>query len=78
MLKGLAPPTDEPAPEPATWLSLHEFECEAKDIDMAELQKVTSTPWCDKMLASFSENDVHIYRLAKEFGQKDWFHGVEM
>lgn len=78
MLKGLAPPTDEAPPEPPTWLALHEFECEPDEVKMAELMRLAASPWTDKMLAGCSNIDCHFYRLAKEFGEKDWFHGVEM
>lgn len=57
---------------------MHEFECEAKDLDFEEIKKAADSPWHDKVLASASENETRIFRLAKEFGQKDWFHGVEM
>ncbi|KAF9895142.1 hypothetical protein FE257_000044 [Aspergillus nanangensis] len=78
VLKGLAPETDEPLPEPATWLSLHEFECEADEMDLVELGKLTATPMCEKMVGDFKQCDTRVFRMVKEFGEKDWFHGVEM
>lgn len=78
VLKGLASPTDEAAPEPTTWLSLHEFQCDADQVNILELKKLTSSPWCDKILASYGVHEVSVYRLVKEFGERDWFHGVEM
>ncbi|KFH40420.1 hypothetical protein ACRE_089140 [Hapsidospora chrysogenum ATCC 11550] len=76
ILKGLAPPSDVAPPTPPTWLTLHEFEVD--ELDMEKLSKAGSSPWCDKMTSGFSKMEVHIYRLAKEFGEKDWFHGVEI
>lgn len=77
-MKGLAPPSDEPPPTPPTWLTMHEFECDANELDFEEIKKVTNTPWHDKVLESAAENENRFFRLAKEFGQKDWFHGVEV
>jgi hypothetical protein len=57
-------------------LALHEFEVD--EIDMDKLVKASSSPWCDRITSNFSKMEVHIYRLAKEFGEKDWFHGVEI
>ena len=57
---------------------MHEFESDAKDLDFEEIKNAADSPWHDKVLASASENETRIFRLAKEFGQKDWFHGVEM
>jgi hypothetical protein len=57
---------------------LHEFSCEPKDLDPAELQKLGSSPWADKIMNSLEMKEVNTYRLAKEFGEKDWFHGVEI
>ena len=78
VLKGLAPPSDEPPPTQPTWLTMHEFECEAKGLDFEEIKRVADTPWHDKVLGSAAENESRVYGLAKEFGEKDWFHGVEM
>lgn len=75
VLKGLDPPTDEPAPQPATWLSLHEFSCDASQVNGAELRVLASSPWEEEV---FGVYDFHIYKLAKEVGEKDWFHGVEV
>ncbi|KAL6415690.1 putative alpha/beta hydrolase [Ilyonectria robusta] len=75
VLKGLDQPTKEPAPQPATWLSLHEFSCDASQLDGAELGMLATRPWGKD---AFGTYDVHIYKLAKEVGEKDWFHGVEV
>lgn len=78
MLKGLVRSTDEPLPKPATWLSLHEFECEAEELDLGELHRLTATPICEKMIECFEICETRVFRLIKEFGQKEWFHGIEI
>jgi hypothetical protein len=78
VLKGLAPPTDEVPPKPPTWLALHEFACEPEDLTVAELKTLSSSPWGDKIRANLDEHQVSLYRMANEFGEKDWFHGVDM
>lgn len=75
VLKGLDKPTDEPAPQPATWLSLHEYSCDASQLDGAELGMLATSPWQKEVFGTY---DVHVYTLAKEVGEKDWFHGVEV
>ena len=70
--------TNEPSPQQPTWLDLHEFECEPEEIDLVKLRSLTSTPMCEEMASHFKECDVIVYKLIREFGEKDWFHRVEM
>ncbi|KAM5386419.1 hypothetical protein ACJZ2D_000382 [Fusarium nematophilum] len=69
-LKGLGPSTDEPAPQPVAWLSLHEFDCDVKDLNDAEIRKFAHNPRGDDVV----EHTINIYKLAKEFGEKNWFY----
>ncbi|KAL4892186.1 hypothetical protein BDV59DRAFT_202710 [Aspergillus ambiguus] len=78
VLKGLAPATDEPAPQPATSLSLHEFECEPEEIDLSKFERITTTLMEEKMMASFRVCETRVYKLMKEFGGNGWFQGVGM
>ncbi|KAH7152620.1 hypothetical protein EDB81DRAFT_431515 [Dactylonectria macrodidyma] len=74
-LKGLDAATDDPAPQPATWISLHEFDCDASQLDAVKLGNLASRPWEDK---TFDVYDVHVYALAQEAGEKNWFHGAKV
>lgn len=78
VLKGLAPPTNDPLPPAARWSTLHEFDCDGKDIDLEELEALTASPMHDQVTGAAALNETRVYELVKEFGKKDWFHGVEM
>lgn len=65
-LKGL-PTTDAPAPEPPTWLAMHELE-EASRVP-PELEK---TPGAEKVLGNAKEVERAAYRLARGLGSR-WF-----
>ncbi|VUC26910.1 unnamed protein product [Clonostachys rosea] len=78
VLKGLAASTDELPPDPPTWLALHEFECDPDELDVPGIRQLTASPLTDKVLSQLDVHEVNIYRLANEFGNKDWFHGVDM
>jgi len=66
-LKGL-PTTDEPEPEPPTWLQVHEFSAEPT-IDVRVVIKDASY----EVLSRLKQNKTHAYRLAKAHGQKKFF-----
>ena len=66
-LKGL-PTTDAPAPEPPTWLAMHEFD-EVVGLP-AELE---TTPNAQKMLEGAKKVEKVVYRLVKALGTQ-WFH----
>ena len=66
-LKGL-PTTDAPAPEPPTWLAMHEFE-EVISLP-AELE---NTPNAEKVLGRAKKVEKNVYRLVKALGSQ-WFH----
>lgn len=74
-LKGL-PATDEPPPEPPTWLALHEYETE--EVDMKALKELTDTTWTKKIHEGAKEAIFEVYRLSKAHGENDWFHNVKM
>jgi hypothetical protein len=73
-LKGL-PTTDEPAPEPPTWLALHEFEVD--DINMGEIKDLTASPWTAKIHQNRKTGIFNVYRTIAVFGDGDWFYGQE-
>lgn len=74
-MKGL-PTTDEPPPEPPVWISLHEFSTET--VDMVKLRELTGSEWTKKIHAGTKKSQFNTYKVAKEFGEKDWFHNVEL
>lgn len=74
-LKGL-PATDEPLPEPPTWLALHEFSTDK--LDMARLKDATDSEWSERIYKNLKVADIPIYNIAKAHGKEDWFHGVEL
>lgn len=69
ILKGLAPATDEPAPEPPTWLQIHEFEVEPRD-DGA--RRVISEDG-HGVLRDARQKEVHGYRLQRAHGRREFF-----
>ncbi|KAK8056086.1 hypothetical protein PG993_001313 [Apiospora rasikravindrae] len=69
------PPPAEEEPKPPVWLALHEFETET--VDIGRLRELTATSWTDKIHKT-TEGIFIIYKLAKDFGTRDLFHGVEM
>lgn len=74
-LKGL-PSTNEPPPEPPTWMAIHEFESE--DVDLAALKELTTTPWTEKIRDNRTKAIYSYYKLVSVFGEGDWFYDVEM
>lgn len=77
-MKGLASATDEPPPQPGTWIALHEFDCEPEEVSVEELEQLTWSPWTEKTNESLKRREIDVFRLANEFGEKDWFFGVEV
>jgi hypothetical protein len=77
-LKGLSSATDDAPPPPGTWLALHEFDCEPEQANVEELEQLTSGPWAEKINAGLERREISVFRLANEFGEKDWFYGVEV
>ena len=65
-LKGL-PTTDAPAPEPPTWLAMHEF-----DEVVRMPSELEDTPSAKKVLGGAKQVERIVYRLAKGLGSK-WF-----
>lgn len=65
-MKGL-PTTDAPAPEPPTWLAMHEFE-EVRSVP----PELVNTPNARKVLQGAKQVERVVYRLAKALGTK-WF-----
>ena len=61
------PTTDAPAPEPPTWLAMHEFE--EVIVLPSELE---STPNAQKVLQGAKQVEKIVYRLAKALGTR-WF-----
>ncbi|KAI1845264.1 hypothetical protein JX266_008574 [Neoarthrinium moseri] len=76
-LKGLST-TDKlaAAPLPPVWLTIHEFEVESPDL--AEMKALTASPWTERIYAERKLGIFKVYKLVAEFGQKDWFHGVDV
>ena len=70
-LKGL-PTTDEPLPEPPTWIAVHEFSAEPTS-DVRELIK--NDP--HEVLKKAKQNETHAYRLAKAHGIGKFFEDPE-
>jgi len=68
LLKGL-PPSDEPTPDPPTWIAIHEFD---QVFPHQDLEGVHKTEVAGKILSSAKQVEVSVYRLAKAFGAK-WF-----
>ena len=61
------PTTDAPAPEPSTWVAMHEFE-EATGVP-AELEQ---TPNAKRIIQGAKQVERVVYRLARALGTK-WF-----
>lgn len=40
--------------------------------------KLTQTEWTEKVWGGAKRKIVNVYRVVKEHGENDWFHGVEM
>lgn len=66
-LKGL-PTTDAPAPEPPTWLAIHEFN-EVVSMPSA----IEETPGAKKVLENAKQIERVVYRLAKALGSEEFF-----
>lgn len=78
VLKGLTSATDDAPLQPGTWLALHEFDCEPEQVNVGELEQLTSSPWTERIKAGLQRREIDVFRLANEFGEKDWFYGVEV
>lgn len=73
-LKGLPVTSNEPQPNPPTYLALHEFESE--EIDLAALKTLTDTEWTKKVHDN-AETALHpVYKIAKAHGKGEWFHKI--
>ncbi|OAA57403.1 Dimeric alpha-beta barrel [Niveomyces insectorum RCEF 264] len=71
-LKGLPVTSNEPVPNPPTWLALHEFATE--DVDLGQLKDLTDTAWTRKIEQNSERRDYPIYKIAKTHGKGEWFH----
>lgn len=67
---------EAPPPQPATWLTLHEFSTET--MDAAKVQAATNTEWTTRILQNSKIAEFHTYSLAKAHGKGEWFHGGEL
>ncbi|ERS95466.1 uncharacterized protein SPSK_02712 [Sporothrix schenckii 1099-18] len=73
-LKGLPVTSNEPQPNPPTFLALHEFESEQIDLDA--LRALTDTEWTRKVHDN-TETVLHpVYKIVKAHGKGEWFHRV--
>ena len=70
-LKGL-PTTDEKAPEPPTWLAIHEFD--TLDLPMKDMQATAETEWSKRILGTAKVIEAPVYRHVKSFGKGTFFH----
>ena len=70
---GLASATDEPAPEPPSWLQIHEFSAEP-----AVDARSTIRDDGHALLKEAKQSEVHAYRLQRAFGQKQFFEGTPL
>ena len=70
-LKGL-PTTDEPEPEPPTWLSFHEFDTESVDAESVSQIKTAS------VVDGAVLRDAPVYKIAVTHGEGDWHHGIQL
>lgn len=68
IMKGLATATDEPAPEPPTWLQIHEFSAEPQSDARATIEGDTH-----EVLKKAKQTEAHSYRLERAHGQKKFF-----
>ncbi|TPX08012.1 uncharacterized protein E0L32_010343 [Thyridium curvatum] len=65
-------------PTPPQWLTIHEFAQDASELDPVAMGKLTQTEWTEKVWGGAKRKIVNVYRVVKEHGENDWFHGVEM
>ncbi|KAK7192356.1 hypothetical protein DPSP01_004943 [Paraphaeosphaeria sporulosa] len=72
ILKGLAAATDEPAPEPPTWLQIHEFSAEPQSDVRATIEGDAH-----EVLKKAKQKEAHGYRLERAHGQKKFFEDGE-
>jgi hypothetical protein len=72
ILKGLAAATDEPAPEPPTWLQIHEFSAEPQSDVRAAIEGDAH-----EVLKTAKQKETHGYRLQRAHGQKKFFEEGE-
>jgi len=68
-LKGL-PTTDEPAPEPPTWMAIHEFD---RVVEASEVDGVKEMEVVKKVLGKAKQVEFETYKLAKAHGSKKFF-----
>jgi hypothetical protein len=64
------PTTEEPGPEPPTWLVFHEFETD--EVDGEVLSGVEADAAREN---KFSVTILPVYKIVKTHGEGDWFHG---
>lgn len=75
-LKGLPATSDEPPPDPPTWLAMHEFESDS--VDVQAIKKLTDTEWTARIHKNVKVAEHPVYRVAKVHGKGEWFHGREV
>ncbi|KAF9736474.1 putative alpha/beta hydrolase [Paraphaeosphaeria minitans] len=68
IMKGLAAATDDPAPEPPTWLQIHEFSAEPQSDVRATIEGDGH-----EVLKKARQKEAHGYRLERAHGQKKFF-----
>ena len=69
-LKGL-PTTDEAAPEPPTWLAIHEFDTE--DPPVEKMRELYATELSRKIMGGAKKIETNEYRVAKRHGAGKFF-----
>lgn len=65
-LKGL-PPSDEPSPEPSTWLAMHEFDERPSEEIVEQVRKSV------QVLEGDVAEDVHVWELQRTHGTGKYF-----
>ncbi|KAJ4290561.1 hypothetical protein N0V90_010778 [Kalmusia sp. IMI 367209] len=72
ILKGLSAATDEPAPEPPTWMQIHVFSAEPQTDARSAIKNDSHN-----LLKNAKQIESHGYRLQKAHGQKKFFKDAE-
>lgn len=72
ILKGLASATDEPAPEPPTWLQIHTFSEEPPSDVRATIEADAH-----EVFQKAKQKEAHAYTLERAHGRKKFFEDGE-
>lgn len=46
--------------------------------DLLAIRKLTASPWTEKIYEGRKLGIFKVYKIQAEFGEKDWFHGVQV